>query len=132
MGYISFGYEGNEVHYSEAEFKRDFYRYFDDEIDTERKAYPFHQLGCTNWPCENCIFNKYEENAQLSGLCQHKMFYSFENIKKIYAWAQEHPFKANNEVISETMGVDLSLMTNDEIREWLDQEYKEPNKEDGK
>lgn len=129
MGYISFGYEGNEVHYSEAEFKRDLRRYF----DTLEETVHCHPCKLSE-DCEKCMFfnhelcGKYYVNSR-------PIKNSFEIIEKVYRWAKEHPIVTNRDKLIKTFGNKnfnfiLSSLRNDMIDEygkWLHEEYKEPD-----
>lgn len=112
--------EGNT--YTEEEFQRDLKRYFD-TLDEGQYPCKFYE------ECEKCMLHK-------NAVCD-KHFVnakpieaSFEIIEKVYRWAREHPYRTNEDYILETMGIELGLLTNDEIVEWLGEEYMEPDKDD--
>lgn len=108
--------------YTEKEFKRDLKRYFD-------TLFKSHAPCGLHKNCERCVFFNH-------GLCGESFVKakpienSFEIIETVYKWAQEHPYRTNEDYILETMGIELGLLTNDEIIEWLNEEYKEYEKDD--
>ena len=120
--------EGNCKQYKEEEYKRDLKRYLD-ENDwfyksgiSDEKQYLCNGLA----DCEKCALASYNKFHA----CSDFAFTSFDTIKKIFVWAQEHPIITNKDMLKKTFGDDtLDYIKSMCYEEWLDKEYKEPKKE---
>lgn len=121
--------ECNCEQYKEEEYKRDLKRYLDkaDWFEKDNQGYFCNNIMSE---CKNCLLNNegYKYHS-----CINSAFTSFETIKKIFVWAQEHPIITNKDMLKKTFGKDVIhyIEARPYKEEWLEQEYKEPkeNKE---
>ena len=125
--------ECNCKQYKEEEYERDLKRYLD-ENDLGQEYF------CNNpAKCENCAL--YHENGEKGNRfhpCYRLACSSFETIKKIFVWAQEHPAVTNRDKMIETFGgAYFNLIINyisgrslEDYDTWLNEEYKAPTKEE--
>lgn len=109
--------------YTEKEFQRDLKRYFD-TLNEDLSPCKFYE------DCKRCMFSKYELCGK-SYVNSKPIKNSFEIIEKVYNWAQEHPVITNKDMLKKTFGKDVIhyIEARPYKEEWLDEEYKEPSKE---
>ena len=127
--------ECNCKQYKEEEYKRDLKRYLDEndwfyKSENDEKQYLCNGLA----DCEKCaLYNEvYKYHA-----CSDFAFTSFDTIKKIFVWSQEHPAVTNRDKMIETFGgAYFNLIINyisgrslEDYDNWLHEEYKEPKGE---
>lgn len=111
--------DGNE--YSEEEFRKDLIRMLDAYRDKDA------QMGvpeCSGVECYVCPLYK-------NSCCKRRTTNSFKTIGLVYNWAKEHPVITNKDMLKKTFGKDVIhyIEARPYKEEWLDEEYKEPSKE---
>ena len=131
--------ECNCKQYKEEEYKRDLKRYFElnDWFEkAERNGEEYYI--CNNVDdykkcCEKCAFYCKAPRHQLYF---DFAFTSFETIKKIFVWAQEHPVITNEDMINEMFGEGAweNFVNNPyfDALKWAKKEYKKPDDEEVK
>lgn len=129
--------ECNCKQYKEEEYKRDLKRYFDscDWFDKDEQGYFCNNMNMS--VCKNCLLSN--ENCLLSNegykyhSCISSAFTSFDTVKKIFVWAQEHPLQTNADklivVFGKNYGALIASKMSQGWQSWLEEEYKEPSKE---
>ncbi len=102
--------------YAQEQFEKDMIRMFDAyRYDDDHMG----EMNCKDVSCTNCPLNKY---------CDVSRPKTFEEIKIIYRWAQEHPLITNFDMLKKTFGNDVIhyVETRPYKEKWLDEEYKKP------
>ena len=125
--------ECNCKQYKEEEYKRDLKRYFElnDRFGKDEQGYFCNNMKTS--VCKNCLLNNegYKYHSCISGA-----FTSFDTIKKIFVWAQEHPVITNEDMINEMFGEGAwEKFVNDpyfDALKWAKEEYKKPDDEEVK
>ena len=117
MAEIKVMIDGKE--YAKEQYEKDMIRMFDAyRYDNDHMG----EMNCKDVGCSNCPLKEY---------CDVSRPKTFEEIKIIYKWAQEHPVFTNKDMLEKTFGeYALNHISSSLYRDlWLKQEYKEPSKE---
>ena len=125
--------ECNCKQYKEEEYKRDLKRYFDsnDRFGKDEQGYFCNNMKTS--VCKNCLLNNegYKYHSCISGA-----FTSFDTIKKIFIWAQEHPATTNADKLTVVFGKNYGALIASKMSQgwqsWLEEEYKKPDDEEAK
>jgi hypothetical protein len=114
----------NDEEYTEDRFKKDVARMFDTFRDSDCSEY-MGSTNCEGVDCDDCpLYSDFYS-------CEDSKDDSFERIKIVYKWAQEHPVFTNKDMLEKTFGkYALNHISSSLYGDlWLKQEYKEPSKE---
>jgi hypothetical protein len=110
----------NGEEYTESQFEKDIARMFDSYRNDHMGS-----MNCDGVYCGDCPLHfNFKE-------CDEPKSKSFERIRIVYNWAQEHPVFTNKDMLERTFGKDVLDYIKSSLYGdlWLKQEYKEPSKE---
>lgn len=85
--------DGNE--YTKEQFKKDLVRMFDICRKSNGNDEDIGEATCRGVNCDAC---------PLSSVCNTAKYMSFETIKTVHEWAQEHPIATNRDVLKRLLG----------------------------
>jgi hypothetical protein len=110
----------NGEEYTESQFEKDIARMFDSYRNDHMGS-----MNCDGVYCGDCPLHFNFKR------CDEPESKSFERIRIVYNWAQEHPVITNKDMLKKTFGKDVIhyIEARPYKEEWLDEEYKEPSKE---
>ena len=120
MADVTVTVNGNE--YSEEKFRKDLTRMFNTYRDKDSRD--MGNTNCCGVNCNACPLYKVS--------CNRKTINSFKTIGIVYEWSQEHPMITNKDMLKKTFGKDVIhyIEARPYKEEWLDEEYKNPTKEE--
>jgi hypothetical protein len=114
--------------YTERQYKKDLIRLLDSckkEDDTTRGTTDCDSIICIDCPLHEkaCMCNGPSSELKIPWL---------ERVKTVYDWAKKHPVFTNKDMLKKTFGKDVIhyIEARPYKEKWLEQEYKEPTKEE--
>ena len=120
---------------ADKEWGLDCIKFYDNEGNCkqykEEEYYIYNNVADYKKCCEKCAFYCKAPKHQL---CSDFVFTSFNTIKKIFVWAQEYPATTNADKLTVVFGKNYGSLIASKMSQgwqsWLEEEYKEPTKEE--